>query len=322
MGQLIIEGMINAGTGSAGGSSTVVDPIIAMKNIGDYMMLIGDTALLLHTTGAVGKTITAIGTLAVGAGGVAAVATGAGAPIGLGAIALAKLATGLLALGDMLPFIGGAFLTVGALCAIYIPMVPFLNWVSALVQYLCIVVESFAAAPLWAFAHLQAEGEGMGQRSERGYLYILNLLFRPLLMVVAFFAASALVILLGSIVMQMYLPTIASAQGNSLTGLFSVLGYIFLFFIIMNTLIQGLFHLTSELADDAIGWIGGLGRQNIGKDTEGKVNNLFLAGGRMASGGVNRVAANAAKDVGKDAGGGGKGAGLSRGAPTDRGKAK
>ena len=207
----------------------------------------------------------------------------------------------------MLPYAGAAFLTVGALCAIYIPMVPFLNWVSALVQYLCIVVESFAAAPLWAFAHSQAEGEGMGQRSERGYLYILNLLFRPILMVIAFFAASGLVILMGSVVFQMYLPTVAAAQGNSVTGIASVIAYIFLFFVIMNTVIQGLFHLTSELADDAIGWVGGVGRQNIGKDTEGKVNNLFVAGGRFASGGVTNMARSA-----------GAGAGMPKaGKPTD-----
>jgi conjugal transfer/type IV secretion protein DotA/TraY len=122
-------------------------------------------------------------------------------------------------------------------------VVPFITWVSALVQYCCIVVESIAAAPLWALAHLQADGEGMGQRTEKGYLYLLNLLFRPILMVAGFFAASALVILLGSVVTQMYIPTIASTQGNSITGLFSIIGFVFLFFVIMNILIQGLFHV-------------------------------------------------------------------------------
>ena len=68
----------------------------------------------------------------------------------------------------------------------------------------------------------------------------------------------------------------------------------------MNTVIQGLFHLTSEFADDAIGWVGGIGRQNIGKDSEGKVvgvNNLFVAGGCFAAGATNEV-----RRVGKMAG--------------------
>ena len=297
LGQKIIGLVIDAGTAGAGGASSIVDPIIAMKNIGDYLMTIGDSLLAAYALGTSAKVA------AVAVGAASAVATvfsgGTAAPV----VALPAFISALvLSLGGMLPYAGAAFLTVGALCAIYIPMVPFLNWVSALVQYLCIVVESFAAAPLWAFAHLQAEGEGMGQKTERGYLYLLNLLFRPILMVVAFFAASALVILLGSVVFRMYLPTVAAAQGNSITGIFSVLGFIFIFFVIMNTVIQGLFHLTSELADDAIGWVGGIGRQNIGKDTEGKVNNLFVAGGRMASGGMTRAVGSAS--MGKAAGGG------------------
>lgn len=98
-------------------------------------------------------------------------------------------------------------------------------------------------------------------------------------MVVAFFAASALVILLGSVVTQMYIPTMAAAQDNSITGVASALGYVFLYFMLMNIIITGLFHLTSELADEALGWVGGIGKSNMGKDTEGKVHNLFQAGG-------------------------------------------
>ena len=210
---------------------------------------------------------------------------------------IGKVGMGLAkTLGGAAPLVGGLLLSVGALCSLYIPMVPFIIWISGLVQYCCIVVESFAAAPLWALAHVQAEGEGMGQRTERGYLYLLNLLFRPILMVVAFFAASALVILLGSVVMQMFIPAMAASQGNSVTGLISAIGYILLFFMIMNIIIQGLFHMVMELADDAIGWVGGVGRNNIGRDTEGKAHNMFLMGGRVGSGMVDKgMAGNAAK---------------------------
>lgn len=201
-------------------------------------------------------------------------------------------------MGAMAPTIGMMLLGVGALCALYLPLVPFINWVSALLQYVCIVVESFAAAPLWAFAHLQADGEGMGQRTEKGYLYLLNLLFRPILMVVAFFAASSLVILMGSMVYHLYMPTMAAAQGNSITGIASIIGFIFIFFVLMNTIIQSLFHLTSELADDAIGWVGGVGRQNIGKDTDRNANSFFVAGvgkmGGQVTSGI--TAGNTAKD--------------------------
>lgn len=276
LGQALASQMIALGTAGSGGSATMVDPIIALKNIGDYMMTLGETILIAPVALKAGAAV-AGAAIVVGSGG-------ALAPVVVAAAGMVGALTE--ALGPMLPYIGGLLFAVGALCAIYIPMVPFINWVSALVQYCCIVVESFAAAPLWALAHLQADGEGMGQRTEKGYLYLLNLLFRPILMVIAFFAASALVIMLGSVVMQMYMPTLVAAQGNSVTGIFSAIGYVFLFFVIMNIIIQGLFHLVMELSDDAIGWVGGIGRNNIGKDVEGKVSTMFVAGGRFGATGI------------------------------------
>jgi conjugal transfer/type IV secretion protein DotA/TraY len=270
MGQKMVTMIIGANT--TGGSSFLLDPIIALKNIGDYMMITGESIL------AMAFVADAVSGAAGGVGAVLAKAPVIGSLLGV----LGKMA-------GILPFVGGLLFAVGALCSLYIPMVPFITWVSALVQYCCIVVESIAAAPLWALAHLQADGEGMGQRTEKGYLYLLNLLFRPILMVAGFFAASALVILLGSVVTQMYIPTIASTQGNSITGLFSIIGFVFLFFVIMNILIQGLFHIVMELADDAIGWVGGIGRNAIGKDTEGKVSNMFMMGGRFGSGMVDKA---------------------------------
>lgn len=289
-GQRLVEAVLDAGTAGAGGAAGVVDPIIALKNIGDYMMVLGEGVLAASVfSGTIEKAAD------MASGPAAAVAT----VVAPGAAIAASLANDLVqALAGLAPVIGGLLFAVGALCAIYIPMVPFINWVSALVQYCCIVVEAMAAAPLWALAHLQADGEGMGQRTERGYLYLLNLLFRPILMVVAFFAASALVILLGSLVMQMFIPAMAAAQGNSITGIFSAIGYVFLFFVIMNTLIQGLFHLVSELADDALGWVGGMGKQSIGRDTEGKVQGMFIAGGRFGQGGAAGAAGAAAKKLG------------------------
>lgn len=283
-GQKIVSLIADAGTAGAGGASTVVDPIIALKNIGDYMMVTGEGILaasaIMNRRGEKESEKPGLASRAVSA--VVSYIPVVGSLVSMAGDLVA-------AIGTMAPYIGGLLFAIGALCAIYLPMVPFINWVSGLTQYCCIVVESFAAAPLWSFAHLQAEGDGMGQRTEKGYLYILNLLFRPILMIVGFFAASALVILLGSLVFQMFIPVMASAQGNSVTGIFSIIGYVFLLFVMMSTMISAFFNLIMELADDAIGWVGGIGRSNIGRDTEGKVHNLFMAGGRFGAGGVDRM---------------------------------
>jgi len=255
-----------SGDGGAGTDMRIIDPIIAAKNIGDYMMTVGQTMLVVGAVANADKSGSSmLGTV----------------------VGVAKKAAGFFSGGltdsllSVLPMIGGLMIAVGALLALYIPMVPFINWVSALVQYVSIVVESLAAAPLWAFAHLQADGEGMGSRTERGYLYLLMLLFKPILMVIGFLAACGLVILLGSAVLWLFMPAVANSQGNSMTGLVSIIGYLVMFFLLMNIIIQGLFNLIQELSDDTIGWIGNVGKSMIGRDMEGKASNMFVMGGRF-----------------------------------------
>ncbi|MES2977734.1 MAG: DotA/TraY family protein [Pseudomonadota bacterium] len=246
-----------SGDGSAtAGGFRILDPIIASKNLGDYMMVAGESLLV-------------VGGALDGAAGVLT-----SIPV------IGKILKGAI---GVLPVIGGVLLGVGALLALYIPMVPFINWVSALVQYVCVVVEAMAAAPLWAFAHLHAEGEGMGQRSEKGYLYLLLLLFKPILMVIGFFAAAGLTILLGSAVLWLFLPAVANVQGNSVTGLVSIIGLLLMFFLLMNILIQGLFNLVQEISDDTIGWVGNLAKSQMGRDIEGRAHSLFTAGSRVMS---------------------------------------
>ena len=312
---LMIGGM-TAGSGDGGsgtGSGRIIDPIIAAKNVGDYFMWTGETMMLASALMGSSKPDEDKNLLEKGASTV------------FSTMGKFNLLGGLAAaFGTMLPIIGGILFTVGALLSLNIPMVPFIHWVTALVQYMSIVVKSLAAAPLWSFAHLQPDGEGMGQRSERGYLYLLMLLFKPILMVIGFFAACGLVILLGSAVMWLFIPAMANAQGNSVTGLASVIGYVFMFFMLMNIIIQGLFNLVSDLSDDVIGWIGNVGRSQLGRDTEGKASNVFMAGGRFGTqaagaaaqgvagaraGGAGAAGAGAVRGAGSGAGGRGAGAG-------------
>lgn len=296
-GQVLMNFALNVGTSGSSSGGQVgtikwIDPIIAAKNIGDYFMVAGQT--LMAASYWIGETKDDKKSLTQKAVSAVLDVAKTVAPAGGVLSAIAK------AFGSMLPTLSIMLLIVGALLSLYIPMVPFITWVSALIQYACIVVESIAAAPLWAFAHLQPDGEGMGQRSERGYLYLLLLLFKPILMVIGFFAACGLIVLMGSVVFALFVPAVASAQGNSFTGLVSIIGYMIIFFVIMNTIIQGLFNLVMDLSDDVIGWIGSVGRSQMGRDTEGKVHNVFMMGGRSMADlprGAMAASAAAAKDA-------------------------
>jgi hypothetical protein len=191
-------------------------------------------------------------------------------------------------------------------------MVPFIIWMGAILSYAASMIEGLAGATLHSMAHLDADGDGMGQRTQQGYMYYINALARPGLMIIGFFVASALMIAVGTLQAQMFLPAMANVQGNSVTGLFSIAMFLVIFFVMNLTLINAAFGLIYVITDQVIGFIGGQVGQRLGQDTEDKANNMFLMAARVgpgAMGAVRGAKADYARDAASktsDAAGGGK----------------
>lgn len=137
----------------------------------------------------------------------------------------------------------------------YLPLIPFIAWLGAIISWITVVIEGVVAAPLWAFAHLDTDGEGMGNRTERGYTFILNVLLRPVLMVVGFLACVILCDVMGSVFFKMYLSAVAESSAGSFTGLTALVVYIAIFFttsVMLVTTCAGLIH---TVPDTVLTWI-------------------------------------------------------------------
>ncbi len=300
LGQAIVSAFIGAtargsGGGSAGSGSLIagagetglVNPVIASKNLGDYVMTVASALVTQNfmgerlaagaawAAGTVGKWVGTAGTVAgvPGAGGLAA-----------GGDALAKVGGFAgAALTYAVPF-GWMLLVLGGLLSIYIPMTPFIFWFGGLITYAASFIEGLIAMPLHSLAHLQTEGEGLGSGTTKGYLFFLNTLIRPALMVLSFFIASSLVIALGTLLANLFMPAMASVQGNSITGLASIVALLVVFFLLNMTLINGCFELVQVIPDQVIAFVGaGDINTTLGKGTEGKVNQLFMLASRSGN---------------------------------------
>lgn len=268
-------GMVVHGATGGAAQFRMVDPIITAKNVGDYMMGVSSAIIVSSGVADVLQKFGA-GKFAQAAGKVVDFFT--------------KDKNGeSRAFAWVMPA-AWIMLFLGIMMSLYIPFVPFLNWVAAMVQYISTVVQAFVAAPLWSFAHVAVDGEGMGQRAERGYLFLLLVLFKPVLMVIAFFAASGMVILIGSAVTWLYLPAVSQVQGNSVTGIFSVLALLVIYFIILNTVIQGSFNLVEEISDDVIGWVGQAGKSGVGRGMDERAGTMILGGLRSTRGDAMSIA--------------------------------
>lgn len=290
LGQGIVSAALRGtmlGSGGGGGdlgldSAGLVNPVIALKNMGDYVMSFSSGTLL--AAGA--ASLVSGGAKAIGEG---AASTGIPGVKQIGSFVSSK-AEVVGKIGSWAASMAMLLLVLGAAMSVYLPMLPFITWMGAIVSYAASMIEGMAGMPLHSMAHMESDGEGMGQRTAHGYLFYVNALARPALMVIGFFVASALVIVIGTMQIKMFLPAMANAQGNSVTGLASILMFLVVYFVLAWTLIQSCFNLIYVITDQVLSFVGGQIAAKLGQDTEDKSNNMFLLAARTGPGVVGAFA--------------------------------
>ena len=158
------------------------DPIANLQRVGDDVMnaegpIVGAYMLDRMTVGGasrIGKGIPVVSGLIDLAGGVARTAE--------------------RVFGPYLMMIVVSLTIIAAVWAYYIPAVPFILWTFGVVGWLILVIEALVASVLWAAGIATPEGEGLiGQKGEQGFQLFLNVMIRPSLMVLGFFASFLLI---------------------------------------------------------------------------------------------------------------------------------
>ena len=240
------------------------DPIMAVSNVGDY--LIGSAW---------------------------------GLATALGVVDIAH------SMGKAIPFIGKAIpnldkyisfilfavflrlLLYGLALAYYLPAIPFIRWISALIGCIILVVEALVAAPLWLCAHALPDGDGAaGQHGKRGYFLMLGIFLRPPLMVTGFFAAVILMNVLGRILgasFEMFVGGTAQTKMLGITGTFSML---VILGIVVIMAANKFFSLIHYLPEHVTNWIGqqfqGMGE----KEDQSGAKNVFVGSTNAISSGA------------------------------------
>ncbi len=260
-GQRIVNYLVDVNAGGAGLGQ--VNPLIKMKNLGDYTMAAAETGLGAYVTA---KAIAQVkdGWSATGA--------------------LARVANAVTSIGDALqgvldamsPFIVMAVMALfflGGTLSTYLPMVPFVIWFGAAINWLVVVGEAIVAAPLWAITHLAGDGDGMGQRSAHGYIFLLNVMMRPFLMVVGFFLGGAALIAGGTLLNQLFGIGLANAQFDSATGLASIIFFLAIYCSMCLNLVHSCFNLILIVPDQVINWVGGHASATLGRDDNDRMRS-------------------------------------------------
>lgn len=184
----------------------------------------------------------------------------------------------------------------GLVCATYVPLIPAIVWIFRMVTICAVWVEAVVSAPVWAFAHLDTDGEGMGSRSGHGYLFLLNVVLNPMLSVLGLVLGTVLLDIMTSFVLILYPDMISNAAGDNWTGLLSIIAYLIIFVVINLNLVNVCMQLINVIPDNIMDWIGGRASGSLGKGQEdaigGAVKNAMQGGGWISRGNKGNTAAS------------------------------
>ena len=205
---------------------------------------------------------------------------------------------------SLLPFL----MLMGAMLAVYLPLLPFFLWVVAIIGWLITAVEAVIASPIMSILHLSPEGDGIAtQRVEGWYILAMSLLLRPVLLTFGFFFSIAILEVAGGFA-QAGFNSIASRmidEHDTLLTFFSMtIGLLAAYIGMMIMIIYKSFEVIQVVPDRVFRLIGA-SEPGSGRDDHAS-QPFSQAMQPIASAGAGALAAGRAGGGGGGGGGGGK----------------
>lgn len=197
----------------------------------------------------------------------------------------------------------------------YIPLLPFILWMGSLIGWIVLVAQALFGTPLWMLAHLMPDKESFVGRQGQGYMLILSLFLRPILMVIGYVFSLQLLIPVGKLINAFFGFTALTVLGGTnliwLIGVFAVTG---IYAMVMQNTVKKIFSLIHVFPDSLLQWFGGQDQKILGEYAngieQGSTQGVAQLGGAL-SGATNSLAYR--MNAGGGMAGGIKGAGGSVG---------
>lgn len=263
--QEVTNAFATRATGTDADFSNQVNPLIKMQTIGDYTLLGAETAMTTWTL-TLAAASTADNSVMGKIGGLLFINPGA------------VIKDVLTELSPPFYFVMLLLFAVGFSLAVFLPAVPFLYWMVGVFNWLVSVMVGCAAGPMWSATHLGAE-EDKGSRSAYGYIFLIDMMLRPSLMVLGFFFASVAVMAGGTLLNLLFAPALANANADSIIGLVKMIGWLMIYARIATFGVTRVFGLQATLADYVITFLGGAGMAGIMGGMVDDVKGMFAAAG-------------------------------------------
>ncbi len=191
----------------------------------------------------------------------------------------------------------------GIMLAVYMPLIPWVTWMTSVVNWFVLVIEAIIVAPIWAAAHIAPDGHDVVGRAAQGYSLLFSVIFRPALMIFGFYAGFLLTEPVSALINSSFMTIVSGTQAGSMSGMIVIIGYTCVYVSISITVTHLCYSLIHWVPDNCLRWIasatsGLTGAERAGDDAKGmmhKTTHTAEDAGRTAVGTVvenNKDAAN------------------------------
>lgn len=157
----------------------------------------------------------------------------------------------------------GILYTGGITMSYVLPMLPVLIWLGMCFGWLVMVIQAMIASPLWIIMHLSPHKSDDFIGSQRnGYMLVLSLIVRPVLMVLGFIAALLATTVLSFFINNFFLFIYSMSQvgTNGLaTALFGLIVVPLMYCAIVYIALKEMLNIMHKVPDELLSWFGGSG---------------------------------------------------------------
>ena len=172
----------------------------------------------------------------------------------------------------------------------YIPMLPLILWLGSLIGWLTMLIQAIFGAPLWMLAHLTPDKESFVGRQGQGYMLVLSLCIRPLLMVIGLVVSIQLLMPVGKLINAFFGFAASATLGGSgfmwLMGCVAITG---IYAMVLQNTVKKIFSLIHVIPDSLLQWFGGNDQKILGEYANG-IEQGSQQGIQQVSGGLSSAA--------------------------------
>ncbi|MGK2894456.1 DotA/TraY family protein [Klebsiella michiganensis] len=250
-----------SGFGTLSDGNTQMNPLLKMKAIGDYTLDGAEASLAIFTASKI-----LAETTTKGLWGKVASAFSFNATVGIRAV--------LDAFTPIIYFVLLLLFTTGFSLSIFLPLIPFIYWMAGAANWIVSVLVGVTGGTLFSATHIGTENEP-GHRSTYGYIFLIDVMIRPMLMVLGFIFASLTIVAIGTLLDLLFGPAIANVQASSITGVVTMVGLLLAYARLCTSTVSRVFSLQVTMPDYVISWLGGREAANILGNVVDSTKSIF-----------------------------------------------